>query len=266
MSPLTLAVVSSSERTQEALGVFCRQLETSTGLGVAPCVVPSYAALSDGVIAGEIDLAWAPPLVAIDLEDRRAAAPLVVIKRSVRAGYHSALFARADAPYRRVEDLVDLSAAWVSRDSASGYFVPRWHLRSLGVDLARAFSRETFCATHEAVTEAVISRRADVGATHVGLEPITGQLATAPWLSMGAPASSVRVLLLIGPIPGDLIVVNERVSAAERRQLTGALLAVRADDDDAARGLFQASCFEPVPEGHLSLLRRLSQYAEARGA
>jgi phosphate/phosphite/phosphonate ABC transporter binding protein len=264
VSPLTFAVVSSSERTQEALGVFCRQLETSTGLGVAPCVVPSYEALAGGVVAGEIDLAWAPPLVAIELEDRESAAPLVVIKRSLRAGYHSALFARADAPYRRVEDLVGLTAAWVSRDSASGYFVPRWHLRSLGVDLDRAFLREIFCATHEAVTEAVMSGSANVGATHVGLEPITGQLAASPWLSMGAAASSVRVLLLIGPIPGDLIVVNVRVAAAQRRQLTGALLSVRADEDDAARGLFQASCFEPVPEGHLSLLRRLSQYAEAR--
>lgn len=262
MSALTFAVPSSSERTQQLLGVFCRQLESTTGLTFAPCVVSSHAALSEAVIAGKVDLAWAPPLVALDLQDRGAATPLVVITRRVRAGYHSALFARADAPYRRVEDLVGLTAAWVSRDSASGYFAPRWHLRSMGVDVGRAFPREIFCATHEAVTEAVMSGRADVGATHVGLEPVTGQLASAPWLSLGMAAEAVRVLLLIGPIPSDLIVAGKRVGPAERRQLTGALLAVRPDEDDAARGLFQATCFEPVPEQHLSLLRRLSQYGE----
>lgn len=264
VSPLTFAVVSSSERTREAVGVFCRQLETFTGLEVSPRTLESYAALTECMVQGEVDLAWAPPLVAIDLEDRRAATPLMVIQRSVRAGYHSALFARAEAPYRRLEDLVGLTAAWVSQDSASGYFVPRWHLRSLGVDIGRAFAREIFCSTHEAVTEAVLSGRADVGATHVGLEPISGQLASAPWLSTGGPTSAVRVLLLIGPIPADVIVAGRRIAAAQRQQLAGALLAVRVEEDEAARTLFQANCFEPVPEGHLTLLRRLSRYAEVR--
>ncbi len=209
-----------------------------------------------------MDFAWAPPLVAVELEDQKVAVPMVVIRRGLRGGYHSALFARAEAPYRKPEDLVGLTAAWVSRESASGYFVPRWHLRSLGVDLQSAFPRELFCSSHEGVVEAVLAGRADVGATHVGLEPVSGQLAASPWLDMGAPPNSVRVLLLVGPIPGDLIVAGAHVPAGVRRRVTAALLAMHDDDDTAAQSVFQASRFEPVPDGHLGLLRRLARYSE----
>lgn len=259
---LTFAVVSDSEPTQEALGLFCRRLETSTGVEIAPCILSSYASLSESVLSGRVDFAWAPPLVAVQLEDRKAAVSLVVVKRGLRGGYHAALFARSEAPYRKPEELVGLTAAWVSRESASGYFVPRWHLRSLGVDLHKAFPRELFCSSHEGVVDAVLGGQADVGATHVGLEPVSGQLAAAPWLDMGAPPGAVRVLLLIGPIPGDLVVAAPHVPAETRQRLIAALLSMHDDADSAAHGVFQASRFEPVPDGHLALLRRLARYSE----
>jgi len=259
---LTFAVVSDSEPTQEALGLFCRRLETSTGVDVAPCILSSYAALTAAALAGRVDFAWAPPLVAVELAHAKAAISMVVVRRGLRGGYHAALFARAEAPYHKPEELEGLTAAWVSRESASGYFVPRWHLRSLGVDLHKAFPRELFCSSHEAVVDAVLGGQADVGATHVGLEPVSGQLAAAPWLDMGAPPGSVRVLLLIGPIPGDLIVAGSHVPQDVRQRVTAALLSMHDDPDSAAHSVFQASHFEPVPDGHLALLRRLARYAE----
>jgi phosphonate transport system substrate-binding protein len=264
VSALVFAVVSSTERTELALGQFCRRLSVATGLDISPCVVPSYAALINDTLAGKVQLGWAAPLVAVDLEDRGAVVPLVVLMRGVRAGYHAALFARADRPYRRIEDLQGLTVAWVSRESASGYFVPRWHLRSLGVDVGRAFQRELFCSSHEEVVEAVASGAADVGATHVGLEPVSGQLAAAPWLDLGLPASSMRVLLLVGPIPGDLIVAASSVPAAARQRLVAAFLGLRDDHDGMAQSVFQATRFDPVPDGHLDLLRRLARFAETR--
>lgn len=264
MSAIVFGVVSSTEDTQETLGQFCRWLSTATGFEVTPCVIPTYSALMDSTTSGKVQLVWAPPLVAVDLEDRGAVVPLVVLTRQVRAGYHSALFARADRPYRHIEDLHGLTVAWVSRESASGYFVPRWHLRSLGVDLARAFPRELFCSSHEGVVEAVSRGAADVGATHVGLEPVSGQLAASPWLDMGMDESAMRVLLLVGPIPGDMIAASSAVPAATRQRLVAAFLGLRDDQRGFARTVFQATRFEPVPDGHLDLLRRLARYAETR--
>jgi phosphate/phosphite/phosphonate ABC transporter binding protein len=262
VSPLTFSVVSSSERARGALEAFCRKLETSTGLRIVPSVIDTYSSMLERMDSGEIDIAWAPPLVAIELENRAVATPIAVVKRSLRAGYHSALFVRAKGGVRRIEELSAARAAWVSRESASGYVVPRWHLRSVGVRLDKAFSNERFFGDHEAVAGAVLSEEADVGATHVGLEPVTGKLASAPWLNLGAPAAAVRVLLLVGPIPGDVVIAGHRVPQSLRRDLLAALLALREDPEGAAQTLFESSRFEPVPEGHFTMLRRLSRYDE----
>jgi ABC-type phosphate/phosphonate transport system substrate-binding protein len=255
-------VVSSAPETQEALGNFCRRLRVTTGLDLAPAVYKSYGELLKSTVDGIVDVVWAPPLIAIELEDRGIAMPAVVVRRSSRVGYYSALFCLADAPFQRVEELSKVRAAWVTKESASGYVVPRWHLRSLGVRLADAFATEEFFASHEAMTQAVLDNRADVGSTHVSLDPVTGKLASAPWLALGAAPGAVRVLLLVGPIPGDVVAISARVDSGARRRLIAALVALRDDVDGLA--LFEAGAFEPVPDGHLTLLRRLARFNETR--
>lgn len=260
MSPRVFAVVSAEPTAAESLAHFCEKLGRATALSVQPRVLSSYAELEQAALAGEVDLCWAPPLVAIDLEDAGAAQSVVVVHRSTRAGYHSALFTRADSRFSSVEQLRAAKVAWVSKHSASGYFAPRWHLRSMGVRLDQAFAEETVLGSHEAVTRAVLDQSVDVGATHVGLDPVSGKLAAAPWLVLGLGPSAVRVLLLIGPIPGDVIAMSARVEPAARRQLVAALVAMK--DDETSRSLFEAGQFDPAPEGHLDLLRRLSRFRE----
>lgn len=260
MSPLEFGVVSAESASAESLARFCEKLGRATGLSVQPRLLGSYAELKAGARAGALDLVWAPPLVAIDLEDEAAAQAVVVVHRSARAGYYSALFARTESRFTRPEELRGARAAWVSKDSASGYFVPRWHLRSMGIRLDEAFGSEALLGTHEAVTRAVLDDAADVGATHVALDPVSGNLASAPWLVSGVAPSAVRVLLLVGPIPGDVIAVSQRVDVASRRQLVAALVAMK--EDESSRNLFEAGQFDPVPEGHLDLLRRLARFRE----
>lgn len=262
MPELTFAAVSAEPATAEALALFCEKLGQATGMAFRGKVLESYAELRAGALSGALDLIWAPPLIAIDLEDAAAAESAVVVHRSTRAGYHGALFVRADSRFAKVEALSQARAAWVSKDSASGYFVPRWHLRSMGLRLEDCFASETILGSHEAVTRAVLEGSADVGATHVGLDAVTGKLAAASWLSMGYPASSVRVLLLLGPIPGDVIAIGHHVEATVRQRVVAAL--VTMSEETTRRSLFEASQFDPVPDGHLELLRRLSRFRETR--
>jgi phosphate/phosphite/phosphonate ABC transporter binding protein len=264
VTPQTFAIVTDLARTRAAFEVFCQRLETATGFRISPSVYPSYASLIEEALAGRLDLAWSPPLVAVRLRQAQAAAPIAVVRRSSRTGYHSALFARADGPLRRPGDLRGLRAAWVSPESASGYFAPRWHLRSLGVDPKIAFVEESFLGSHEAVAEAVLGGKADVGATHVGLDPSGGSLTSAPWMTLGAPPTAIRVLLLIGPIPGDVIIASRKVPPGTRRRLTAALLTLRGDDAaDASQTVFDSTRFEPVSEDHLRLLERLQRHESA---
>jgi phosphonate transport system substrate-binding protein len=260
MERLTFAVVAKSADTHELTAQFCARLEELTAIAIRPRVLTSYADMLPLLEAAEIDLAWAPPLVAMRLEERPAARLLTVVQRKFSAGYHSALFTRDESGLRTVHELEGVSVAWVSEQSASGYRVPRWHLKSQGVDLERAFGKQLFFPTHEGVARSVCAGEADVGATHVAMDPISGRVANAPWLPLTTHGPKIRILLLVGPIPGDVIVARAGVASEVRRQLTAALLALRPDDV-AVGPLFDATSFEPVPDGHLALLRRLSRYA-----
>ena len=259
VTTLHFGVVANPEQAREALAQFCGDLERATGMSIQPKAAESYSALVNGVRQGEIDIAWAPPLVAVELEDQKLASSVAVVQRTQRSGYYCAVFVRASSSIKKPEDLHGARPAWVTRESASGYVVPRWYLRSLGIDLDAAFRDEQFLGSHEAVLEAVLEGRADTGATHVGLDPVTGKLKTAPWLSESAAVGAVRVILLIGPIPGDVLMASTRLSPTAQRQLTAAFLSLRGEI-----ALFEASRFDPVPDGHFTMLRKLSRYSETR--
>lgn len=262
MSPLNFAVVAQPEQA-EPLEAFCALLQASTGIRLRSTIMEAYPKMVDAVASGSVDAVWAPPLVAVDLEDRGAARPIAVVERSLRAGYYCALFVHPKSAIRKVEDLKGARAGWVSKESASGYVVPRWHLRSSGHDLKALFGEEVFFDGHEAVTRAVLDGAVDTGASHVGLDAVTQELSHAPWIHMGLRPGAVRVILLVGPIPGDVIMVSTKVPQAVAQSLTGALLSIgRADE---TRTLFEASRFEPVAEGHLSMLRQLSRFRETEG-
>lgn len=229
-------------------------------MDVQPHLLETFDELVRGVVEGRFDAVWAPPLVAVDLEEGSAARSIAVVERSMRAGYYCALFVNPKSPIRKVEDLKGARAGWVSKDSASGYVVPRWHLRSAGHDLNVLFGEQRFYGGHDAVTRAVLEGEVDTGASHVGLDVVSHELSHAPWIHMGLSPGAVRVILLVGPIPGDVLMVSSRVSQAAARSLTGALLSMGPANE--ARSLFEASRFEPVADGHLSMMRKLSQFRE----
>ncbi len=262
---LRFAVVSTADYVADVLGSFCEQLEDGTGLRIEPKLLDGFADLPGAFERGECELSWAPPMVAVELDDAELAVPLVTIERRA-GGYHAALFSKTTSKLEKVDDIRSARVAWASKDSVSGYLAPRQHLASLGVDLARAFATERFCGTHEGVARAVLEGEADVGATFVALEPSRRQIEHAPWLDAGATAKDIRVLLLIGPIPADVLVVSRRVPNSTRDRVARALLALRPDREGPARQLFHAERFEPVRPGHFALLRTLAKSSADRTA
>jgi phosphate/phosphite/phosphonate ABC transporter binding protein len=184
------------------LDSFCDALSGATSLAVPGSIVLDYPALLGDMRDGVVDLGWLPPIVALKAFDVRRAQPLALPVRNGHAVYHTALFAREGSPLRSTEDLVGVRAAWVDPFSASGYLVIRAALRSRGVDVERAFSRQTFVDSHERVVEEVACGRADVAATFVHYDA-TGDIVRAGWDS-----EPMQVVTSFGPIPSDMIAAS----------------------------------------------------------
>lgn len=256
----TVGMVSTTNpiECRIALDAFCEALSEATGLYVQGIGGWNYDSLMQALEAGEVDFAWLPPLVAMRATGRARVVPLVLPVRNGASSYLTALFAKPDAPFRKVEDLVGLRAAWVDRQSAAGYIVLRAHLRSIGVNLDEAFRENRFYGSHHEVARAVFDGEADVGGTFVHVEPDATNPKGERVVRAGWGEASVHVITQAGPIPSDVMAASVRVPVATMRKVQRAL--VSAEDSAVRRNalaLFGAEGFVVALSEHLDPLRKL---------
>lgn len=255
--PLTFAIVSGSHDAIHHLKLLCHELERSLSRQVSPRVLPSYAALAPEIEAGAAHVAWAPPLVAIDLESAGLASIALCCARGGQTGYHAALFTRHASPIEKLADLAGRHVAWVDPNSSAGYLVPRMRLASAGYNPATLFGRESFLGSHERVACAVLAGEADAGATYLSLDPRTGGPTSAGWLEAGAAINGAFVLATAGPIPADAIVLSSALPQALRADIAEHIEALPGILPDSVGGLFRADSFERPQAAHFDELRTL---------
>lgn len=248
-----IAFASHAGMLRERLDAMCAALESAIGVPAKGIGLWHYHRLSEALDAGDVDIAWLPPALAIYAMARGSVHPILLPVRSGVSLYHAALFARGDSVWQKPEDLRGARAAWVDRRSAGGYLVIRAHLRSLGINLDRAFSAEQFVGAHDAVARAVLDGDADVGATFAHIDRNTKKILRAGWGD-----AKVTVLAQAGPIPSDVLAASTHVPRETREKLAEVLLDPRPSPvRRAALDLFEADGFLAPKDEHFETLRRL---------
>ena len=255
--PLTFAIVSSAASAEGHLTGLCGALSRALSRPVSALVLPSYPALKQEVEAGRAQVIWAPPRMAIDLEDAGLVTVDLCCTRGGRAAFHAALFTQHASKIESLADLKGCHAAWVDANSSAGYLLPRMRLVAEGLDPDKLFGRQTFHGTHARVAAAVLGGEADVGATYLALDPITGQPVSAGWLDAGAGINGAFILATAGPIPSDAIVFSSALPAELKAALVEQVMALPASMPEAVEKLLGADGFVPPPASHFQALRVL---------
>jgi phosphate/phosphite/phosphonate ABC transporter binding protein len=250
--------VSDDDELRTHLQTMCAALGYDLGTTVLARRVPTYPKLVDLLTQSQIDAAWVPPVVAMDCDAKRIARPRIAMMRQGETSYSAALIARSDGPYRTVADLKDVRAAWVSPDSASGYLVPLASLRARGVSLSKAFREHIFFGSHAAVAQAVADGKADVGANFAHFDPPTfHKIRSSGWSEAGIDGP-FRVLMVVGPIPTDVIVMHSTLSEEQAQALVAAMRWLRDKPAGASvNAIFKCDDLEPCTNEHLRGLRKL---------
>jgi phosphate/phosphite/phosphonate ABC transporter binding protein len=257
-----IALASHPTELRGQLDQFCSALGAALRVPAAGLGVWHYHRLLEALEMGDIDLAWLPPILAGLAVARGRVLPIAMPVRDGAAFYSTALFVRGDASLRSAADLRGARVAWVDRRSAAGYLVIRAHLRSIGIDLERAFAADQFLGAHDAVARAVHEGDADVGASFVHFDPVTGGVLRSGWQDY-----DMRVITHAGPIPSDLLAIGTHVPEGMRDAIQTLLVrgtdpAVRA----TASALFTAEGFLATEPAHLaplqSLLKDLDEHAQ----
>jgi phosphonate transport system substrate-binding protein len=248
---------------ETALESLCRLLGDATGTEVVWKSAADYDELLSDLPRGEVHVAWLPPILALRAAAAGNVQPIVLPVRHGASSYHTALFCRDDAPYQSTDDLDGVRAAWVHRQSASGYLIIRALLRSQDVDLDKAFGEDQFLGSHEAVTSAVVEGRADVGASFMNLSHAAPAPGEPSPRSTGWGDAPVRVLAQAGPCASDVIAANSLLPTALAEALAAAML--DEDNEELRQALTTVLDAEGVvapADEHLDALRNLISWVE----
>lgn len=259
-APVVFAIISTAPAAQVMLETLCAEVEKNSGRSVEPRVLRTYADLGDQMKKGEVHMAWAPPLVAIEIERSGAATVVLCSSRAGKTTFQSAIFTRKDSFIDGLGDLAGKRMAWVDEESSAGYLVPRLKIAALGHDLGM-FGEEVFRRTHQAVARAVLGGEVDAGATYMSADPDTGDVVTAGWMEAGAKADDVRVLETAGPIPSDAIAMSTALDDDAKKTLTDVLLKMGEHAPELVKGLLNADGFELAQKTHFDELRQMVEEA-----
>lgn len=216
----------------------------------------SYERLEQALIAGEVDAAWGPPIVCARLESAGG----TVTMRAVRYGavtYRSILVCRThddlDIDMLGRPGSRPVRAVWVDQFSMAGYVLPRYHLRSRGVDLSTAFERERTLGSYEACFHELLEGEADLTASFasrrgLGYTEICGD-----------QSFLLRTLAYTEECPNDGVVLSPALSAGKRGELLESLESLLSDDDKKRilAAVFDTDDFDAPPAGTYSPLLSL---------
>ena len=156
--PPTLGRVRASARAQLLAETLGRQLGQRTFVRVAE----NYAELEAKVMAGEVDIAWAPPSICARAEQQE----LTILKavRHNRSMYRSVMVCR-QGDNLDLDSLQGKRAAWVDPQSTGGRLLAISMLRQRGIDTSSLFESETYHGSYQGALLAVIRGQADISST-----------------------------------------------------------------------------------------------------
>ena len=246
------------------------ELAEALAVAVDAEVVPHRASDYRGLVAaleqGAVQVAWVPPLIAARPIRAGTILPIAVAVRSGSTSYSAALIARNDSPIVTPADLRGVRAAWVDRESASGYLAIRLALRATGLSLVDAFAHEVFARSHAEVARLVASGAVDVGATYLNWSPDRTSVERAGWMGVpGLDPTCIRVVSEAGPIPSDMFAVHAGLRKAVVQALEAALIDGRPRGARRiARQLTESDGFVRPTRDHLAMLELLGATQDTR--
>jgi ABC-type phosphate/phosphonate transport system substrate-binding protein len=238
-----------------AQGRLTRVLSGILGRAVRVVVCGDYDALTDALRRGDVEAAWAPPLVAARAEALGAR----VLARSVRRGSvrsRAALLVRADSSLQ-LETLAGTTAAWVDRASLGGHLLAVGWLRERGLDPATLFGQQVFLGSYRLALDALLAGEAEV--VSIFAPPEGYDVSQSVMEVVPGRESEVRVLACTSSVLHDAWVVAGHVPLPEALRLERGLVSARELPEGTAllRDVVRAERLERAPElGHREIFGR----------
>ena len=244
----------------DAAARFVVTLGKRLGAPVELKIAADYDALTEGLLRGQVHMAWMPPL-AHARATQKGAVLAAVVERAGALTYRSALLVRTDSVHTSTSGLHGVRVAWTDPGSAAGYLYARLHLLHAGIDPKRDFASEKFYGSYQACCGAVAYGEADLCACYVREDAAADRALALVDVEKMLPSAreKLRVLDVTDSIPPDGVVLSDRLAPDAQAALRDALLDLHGDAEGAAalKWLMQADRLRGVSSDVLKIIARL---------
>ncbi len=224
-----------------------------TGKKVRLVLAKDFDTFEKQVRDGELDLAFANPLVYVQLRRTVELAPLgLAAEKKGGTRFRGVVVVRRDSGITDLAGLKGKPLIFVDEDSLGGYIAQALLFRRQGFDLQRDFVRLPFAKKHDNVTMAVFNRAAAGGGIREDdLDKMQGKL----------DLSQLKILAYTDYFPNWPLFATARVSAADREAVRSALQKLRPGDPvlEAAK----LTAFAPVADKDYDGLREAARVVGA---
>lgn len=220
-------------------------LEKRLNIPVEVVVGANYAATSEALRFGRLDIAYLGPVTYILQSKRAPLEPFACPSHAgVGATFQASIIVAADSPAKTLADLRGAEIAFGDPASTSGTWVPRWQLLHEGLISGRDYTLRVLGA-HDAVALAVANKKVSAGGVS---KPIYERLLSEGRIAPG----KLRVLQDSPPIPEYMWTFRDGLAFAFREEIRKAFLELA---DPAALAVFRAERFIRCTDSHVDRVR-----------
>ncbi len=251
---LVVGFVPSVE-TQTIIGEldkFDSELSKRIGMKVKSEVMPYYAACVEAMGAGQVDVAFLPPMAYVLGHQRHGIEVLLKVERKGKTVYRGEIIVRNDSGIDTLEGLQGKKIGFVEPASASGYLYAKALLAEHGVDLTDSSDLVLFTGSHPTVVQAVVQGTVDAGACYDDARQQAVDIAPDVM-------EVTKILAYTDDIPSDTVSVTKDLDPELTAKIATALKEMASGKEGPLYAIYQIEALHDAQNSDYDPLRKVGK-------
>lgn len=229
-------------------------LSKKTGYHVTSNVLTSYAAVTEGMTSGNVDIGWVGPLDYVIAHQKNGAEAVTKSVRNGLPSYKAFIIVNANSNINSVKDLKGKKFAFGDPLSASSSLYPKAAMKAAGLDPDKDVTGVNI-SNQTQIAVSVCKGDVDAGAIYDDARKNAGADTSCP----GIMTKTKVIYTTDPPVPGDPQMIRHTLNPDQKKKLKDAMIAMGSDPtiQPALKALYTIDSLVPAQDSDYDDLRKV---------